>query len=341
MSVQIPLRVVHGDELNEAVLQDQHGRRFSYLRLSVTDVCNFRCNYCLPDGYQCHDQQQPLSLAEIRTIALAFARMGTRKIRITGGEPSLRKDLTDIIRTLKATPGIDTVALTTNGYRLTHQIRDWAAAGLDQPNVSIDSLDPKQFRAITGHDKLQEILAGIELAKELGIKSIKVNAVLLKGWNANELPEFLAWLKNTQVTLRFIELMQTGDNAEFFDANHVSAEKVREQLLQNGWKPRLRQAHSGPAQEFSHPDYQGNIGLIMPYSKDFCSSCNRLRISSQGKLHLCLFGDEGYELRPLLSAADEDLICQRIRELLLGKKATHFLHDGQTGAMQHFSMLGG
>jgi len=351
MNMHIPLRVLQDGEedqrtfspaqKNDSVLTDDHGRRFTYLRLSVTDVCNFRCNYCLPDGYQGGDRQGFLSLEEIRRIAGAFAAMGTRKIRITGGEPSLRKDLPQIIRTLKQTPGIETVALTSNGYRLTQQIRDWAEAGLDQLNVSIDSLDPQQFAAITGHDKLQDILRGIEMARELGLKQIKVNAVLLKSWNMNGFQRFFDWLKDTPVTLRFIELMQTGDNTEFFNANHVSGEAVKQDLLAAGWQQKARAPHDGPAQEFTHPDYAGSIGLIMPYSKDFCSSCNRLRITAQGKLHLCLFGDEGYELRPLLSEDNNEALQQQIRDLLHNKKATHYLESGHTGATRHFAMLGG
>ncbi|WP_430460448.1 GTP 3',8-cyclase MoaA [Thalassolituus sp. LLYu03] len=345
MPTHIPLRVLPADDVqlrnDAAVLQDRFGRRFSYLRLSVTDVCNFRCNYCLPDGYQCTDTPVPLTLEEIGRIARTFAAMGTRKIRITGGEPSLRKDLPEIIRVLKSTPGIDTVALTTNGYRLTHQIESWVNAGLDQLNVSIDSLDPQQFRAITGHDKLQEILSGLDMARSLGLTRIKVNAVLLRGFNLTEFPQFLHWLKDTDVSLRFIELMQTGDNEEFFRAQHVSGDDIRARLLQAGWVQKARSADDGPAQEFSHAEYAGRIGLIMPYSKDFCSTCNRLRISAQGKLHLCLFGEEGFDLRPLLQNDDSVSLEMRIRELLRDKKATHFLEEGKTGAVRHFAMLGG
>tara|TARA_B100001109_G_scaffold255328_1_gene257770 strand:- start:5163 stop:6218 length:1056 start_codon:yes stop_codon:yes gene_type:complete len=351
MNMHIPLRVLQeGEEAavssfspaqDSAVLADNHGRRFSYLRLSITDVCNFRCNYCLPDGYQGTDRSGFLTLEEIRRIAAAFAAMGTRKIRITGGEPSLRKDLPDVIRTLKQTPGIETVALTSNGYRLTQQIRDWADAGLDQLNVSIDSLDPQQFKAITGHDKLQEILDGIQLARELGIRHIKVNAVLLKAWNMNSFQHFFDWLRTTPVTLRFIELMETGDNGEFFAANHVSGDSVKQTLLSRGWTEKPRGPHDGPAQEFSHPDFAGDIGLIMPYSKDFCSSCNRLRITAQGKLHLCLFGEQGYELRPLLDEDDTQTLQQHIRTLLGNKKTSHHLEQGETGATRHFAMLGG
>ncbi|WP_420588690.1 GTP 3',8-cyclase MoaA [Bacterioplanoides sp.] len=325
----------------DSQFKDTHGRRFSYLRLSITDVCNFRCNYCLPDGYQCSDKTEPLSLEEIRQLAKTFAAHGTRKIRITGGEPVLRKDLPQIIAALKQTPGIETVALTTNGYKINQHIDSWKAAGLDQLNVSIDSLDPKVFQTITGHDRLQEILRGIDRAFELGFKDVKVNAVLLKSHNANELDSFLDWIKFTPVTLRFIELMETGQNPDYFAKNHLSGEQIKQQLLANGWQHKIRNKDAGPAQEFDHPDYQGSIGLIMPYSKDFCSSCNRLRISALGKLHLCLFGEQGYDLRHLMADGKQAQLETAIQGLLRDKKATHFLHDGQTGAIQHFAQIGG
>lgn len=322
-------------------LKDPHGRRFTYLRLSVTDVCNFSCNYCLPDGYQCTDKTEPLTVDEIRQLATTFAKLGTRKIRITGGEPSVRRDLPEIIRTVANTPGINEIAITTNGYRLPEFLPSWIDAGLTKLNVSIDSLDPRQFQAITGHDRLQDLLKGLALARELGFNNIKVNAVLMREHNADQLPKFLNWLRDTPISLRFIELMQTGENKDFFHANHVSGEDIKEQLLNQGWQPALRKPDDGPAQEFWHPAYAGRIGLIMPYSKDFCATCNRLRISSVGKLHLCLFGEHGYDLRPLLSEKNssqlEDEICARLGE----KKATHFLHDGESGAITHFAMIGG
>ena len=154
------------------ILQDSHGRRFTYLRLSITDVCNFSCNYCLPDGYQCTDKTEPLTVDEIRQLAATFAKLGTRKIRITGGEPSVRRDLPEIIRVVANTPGINEVAITTNGYRLPEFLPAWIDAGLTKLNVSIDSLDPRQFQAITGHDRLQDLLKGLELARELGFNNI-------------------------------------------------------------------------------------------------------------------------------------------------------------------------
>lgn len=323
------------------MLTDSYKRRFTYLRLSITDVCNFRCNYCLPDGYCNDDDDQPMSLDEIRTVAAAFALAGTRKIRITGGEPSLRKDLAEIIHICKTTPGIEKVALTTNGYRLTHQIDDYIDAGIDAINISMDSLRPETFQLITGHNKLAEIQSAMAMAFKRNFNAIKINAVLLKQYNLNEFQYFLDYIKTTPITLRFIEVMQTGDNQAFFEAQHVSGESIQERLLSDGWVPLIRDADAGPALEYTHPDYAGNIGLIMPYSKNFCDSCNRLRVSAQGNLHLCLFSDSNLSLRPNLLNDTPAEIAARLHEAIGGKKQSHLLHDKETGMTRNLAMLGG
>lgn len=322
------------------MLEDAMGRRFYYLRLSVTDVCNFRCTYCLPDGYQGKPDQSFLTLPEIRQTLAAFAGLGTEKVRITGGEPGLRRDLTEIIECAAQTPGIRTVALTTNGYKLPERIAQWRQAGLNQLNVSIDSLDADEFKAITGHDRLYEVLRGLEAAIELGL-SVKVNAVLMRGL-PDQLATFLDWLKTTPVTLRFIEVMETGDHPAFFREHHISGQTVKQQLLSEGWQAVKRRRDAGPAEEFRHPEYQGRIGLIMPYSHDFCSSCNRLRISSTGKLHLCLFSDGGLDVRPWMQpeVAVTELQAQ-LTALLKHKAPSHLLHDGITGGTQNLSIIGG
>lgn len=324
------------------MLRDPHGREFHYLRLSITDVCNFRCNYCLPNGYEGRPDQAFLSLDEIRRLGAAFCAEGTRKIRLTGGEPSVRGDLPAIMRSLKALPGLETLAITTNGYRLPELVDEWADAGLDALNLSIDSLDPSVFQAITGHSRLHELLAGLDRAIELGIPSIKVNAVMLRDINDSQVGSFLDWLRDKPITLRFIELMQTGDNREFFEKHHASGEILRSQLLESGWTQTLRAVDAGPAQEFYHPDYQGRIGLIMPYSKDFCSTCNRLRASATGKLHLCLFSEHGIDLRHLLQSDDQQAELRAFLHQQLGsKKASHFLQDGLSGGTRHLAMIGG
>ncbi|MCY9821760.1 MULTISPECIES: GTP 3',8-cyclase MoaA [Aeromonas] len=328
-------------------LEDGFSRRFYYLRLSITDVCNFRCTYCLPDGYRPPDGNKEgrksfLSLEEIRRIVSGFASMGTRKVRLTGGEPSLRRDFTAIIEAVANTPGIEKVAMTTNGYRLKERAQEWFDAGLNALNVSVDSLDPRQFHQITGENKLAEVVEGIEAALAAGFKSVKINAVLLKGLNDQQLDQFLAWIRHKPIELRFIELMQTGEMDNLFRDHHTSGELIKEQLLGNGWIQQLRAVDDGPAQVFMHPESQGGVGLIMPYSKDFCAGCNRLRVSSVGKLHLCLFGDNGVELRDLLSDdSQQEALQLRIRQALTGKAATHRLHEGNAGMTPHLASIGG
>lgn len=322
------------------MLEDKFGRRFHYLRLSITDVCNFSCAYCLPDGYACDSERDFLSVAEITTLVRTFAQLGTSKVRLTGGEPSLRKDLPQIIHQCATTPGIEHVALTSNGYKLDKCAAQWVDAGLHSINISIDSLDPRLFASITGHNTLDSILAGIDKALSLGLK-VKVNAVLMRQYNAAEFAGFLNWIKTTPLSLRLIELMQTGDNHTFFQQQHVSAEPLKQQLLQAGWGQVIRGKTAGPAQEFYHPDYAGKIGLIMPYSKDFCASCNRLRISATGKLHLCLFAERGLDIRAFITAGDELGLRHELIKLLGDKEATHWLQDGLTGATKHLAMLGG
>jgi len=323
------------------MLTDNFGRRFSYLRLSITDVCNFSCTYCLPNGYQCDQPRDFLSIPEIKRITKAFAELGTEKIRITGGEPALRKDLPEIIQICKETPGIKKVAITSNGFKLPEHLPLWLDAGIDAINISIDSLDPRQFLAITGHDKLKTILKGIDMAVADGRASVKVNTVLMREHSGKDIQSYLNWLKDTPITLRFIELMQTGDNKAFFDAQHVQGSRIKQNLILDGWLPVIQNKSAGPAQEFYHPDYQGKVGLIMPYSKDFCNTCNRLRISSSGKLHLCLFGEEGLSLREQLQSDDLEPLQAKILGLLGDKKATHYLHEKLTGATKHLAMLGG
>lgn len=320
-------------------LRDRFGRRFAYLRLSITERCNFRCDYCLPNGYS-GNETSPISLSEIRSAVRAFAVCGTRKVRITGGEPGLRKDLPEIIQACSTTPGIETVALTTNGYHLEKSLLEWIDAGLNQLNVSIDSLDSERFAHITGHDRLSSIQRGIEIALEKGIP-VKVNAVLLKGFNDTELFRFLDWIRTTPITVRFIELMQTGDHEVFFSEYHVRGEHLKGQLLQQGWSVKPARHDSGPAIELQHPEFVGSIGFILPYSRDFCTGCNRLRISSTGKLHLCLFGEQGHDLRSLMSKESEGQLITELHRLVGLKDESHYLDAGKTGATRHFAMLGG
>lgn len=327
--------------LLQNALVDGFSRTFSYLRLSITEKCNFKCNYCLPDGSECHSMDNDLTLIEIGRLVSAFALLGTKKIRLTGGEPTLRRDLCDIIRLCKSVPGIESIALTTNGFRLEKDVAAWRAAGLDALNVSMDSLRPELFQLITGSGKLASILAGMEHATTLGFKQLKINSVLLREQNASELDDFLAFIKHRNITLRFIELMRTGDNAEFFSQQHLSGEIIRLQLISSGWMPRVASKHAGPAKEYVHPDYRGSIGLIMPYSRDFCASCNRLRVSSKGELYLCLFADQHLSFRHLLQSDDPQPLIAFLQDALRQKSAGHNLWQEQTGSTRQLAMIGG
>lgn len=323
-------------------LIDRHGRSFPYLRLSLTEACNYRCSYCLPDGYRADGHPKFLALGEIERLVRGFAALGMSKIRLTGGEPSLRKDLPSVIAAVSAVPGIRKIALTTNGCLLPRHVRVWREAGLTALNVSLDSLDPGRFRAITGHDRFAEVTEGIEQALGLGFDAVKLNAVLLRGLNDDELPAWLEYLRGRDVAIRFIELMRTGDNREYFERHHLRAERVERQLGDDGWRLQARGADAGPAREYAHPGYRGRIGIIAPYSKDFCAGCNRLRVTARGDLRLCLFGDFGIALRPLLqSDADQDALVARIATQLGMKAAGHGLHQGLTGITPHLASIGG
>lgn len=325
-------------------LTDTFARKFYYLRLSITDVCNFRCTYCLPDGYKPGGVTNKgfLSLEEIRRVTRAFSAMGTEKVRLTGGEPSLRRDFTDIIAAVRENQGIRQIAVTTNGYRLARDVARWRDAGLTALNVSVDSLDARQFHAITGQDKFHQVMEGIDAAFAAGFSKVKVNTVLMRDVNHHQLDTFLQWIQPRRIQLRFIELMETGEGSEMFRKHHLSGVVLRDALLRRGWIRQLSQRSDGPAQVFCHPDYAGEIGLIMPYEKDFCASCNRLRVSSTGKLHLCLFGDGGVNLRDLLQDDRQQVALEtRIRSALEHKKQTHFLHQGNTGITQNLSYIGG
>lgn len=323
-------------------LVDTFERAFPYLRLSITDICNFRCEYCLPNGYHSDKKPKFLTQDEIRRLVTAFAELGVWKIRLTGGEPSVRKDFTDIIKLVSSVPGIKNMAFTTNGYRLKGRAREWYDAGMRRLNVSIDSLNREMFHKITGHDRLDDVLAGIETALAIGYEAVKVNVVLLRGVNDTTLDHYLDYVKDRPVTVRFIELMQTGDNRAYFKKRHLSAEVLRNRLLEQGWIENIHVNGAGPAVNFTHPDYTGAIGLIAPYAKDFCLGCNRLRITATGDLRLCLFGEMGIPLRDLLQHDDQKQALQkRIMKQLDYKKSSHFLIEGETGLISNLSSTGG
>ncbi len=327
---------------DKVAIADRFGREFPYLRLSLTDVCNFSCSYCLPDGYKKSGCEPFMSKAEILRMVRAFVALGTWKVRLTGGEPTVRKDFVDIAAAINQLPGVRKLAFTTNGYRLPERAQEYYDVGFRAINISLDSLRPGGFREITGHDRLHEVLGGVQASFKAGFENVKLNTVLLRGLNDTELDNFIDFVQDKPVSLRFIELMRTNDNQDYFTAHHLPGSMVTEKLRQRGWQLRPRADGAGPALEFEHPGSAGTIGLIAPYSKDFCKSCNRLRVSAKGALHLCLFGEGGYSLREFLQSDDQTQELQeKILQLMNFKRSAHFLHDGDSGMREHLASIGG
>jgi len=329
-----------------SLLQDSFGRRFPYIRLSITDVCNFKCGYCLPNGYQKDksDNRTFLSLEEVQRLAKGLSELGVSKIRLTGGEPTVRKDFFDIVKILKQNSGIKKTVITTNGYKLDQLAEQIIESGLDGINISIDSLDKNKFHQITGHDRLDTILRGIEKLQKLNFKNIKINAVLLKGLNNSD-KDFNEWsnfLKSNEVDFRYIELMQTGDNLDYFKKYHVSSKVFIDYLNENNWIIQTLGKDSGPSKNYINPEFKGKFGVIAPYSQDFCKSCNRLRITSRGDLRLCLFGNTGINIRHLIQRDDQ---IEELKDLILKqlnfKKESHYLELGETGLTKNLSVTGG
>ena len=327
-------------------LKDSFGRTFPYIRLSITDVCNFKCGYCLPNGYQIDksDNRKFLHLDEIRRLAKALSELGVNKIRLTGGEPTVRKDFFDIVKTIKENSGIKKTVITTNGYHLDKIAYKIKESGLDGINISIDSLNKEVFKKVTSHDRLDEILRGIKVLQSLNFKNIKINAVLLKGINDSE-DDFNQWsnfIQENKIDFRYIELMQTGDNLDYFRKYHVPATKFTDYLNKNNWIIQTFGRDAGPAKNYLNPKFKGKFGIIAPYSKDFCKTCNRLRITAKGDLRLCLFGNTGINIRHLMQADNQ---IEELKDLILKqlnfKKESHYLELGETGLMKNLSTTGG
>lgn len=340
-----PLSLSHFESMQDTMytppLVDGFLRQLTYLRLSVTDFCNFRCNYCLPNGYQGKRPDDELTLDEIDTLIHAFAHLGTQKVRLTGGEPSIRRDISDIITHAKHTNGIRKVAMTSNGYKLGKHLQHWHQAGLDQLNLSVDSFQPDVFKKITGFDILPQLLKDVDLLLSQTDIRLKMNAILMAETAYDTLIDALNYIKDRPISFRFIEFMQTSDNAALFFAQHAQTPLISQYLIRHGWQIRQREQTDGPAVEYQHPDYLGRIGIIAPYSPKFCQSCNRLRVSSQGKIHLCLFDRHNYDIRPYLQHNNVEGLIDAIQALMPIKPEHHHLQEQDSGLMHNLSLIGG
>ena len=313
------------------MLVDPFGRPLHYLRLSVEDACNSRSVYGRPGRHR-GDPEPPLSVVEIRRLVAAFAGLGFWKVRLTGGEPTLRGDIVEIVRTVAGVPGVRCAALTTNGYRLAGLARELKDAGLSAVNVGVDSLERARFAQLAGRDKLPAVLAGVDACVQAGIAGVKVNVVLMRGVNDAETDAFLERARATPVTVRFIELMRTEAGSDLFERRHLPAPGLVTRLLDGGWKELPRRPGDGPARRFAREGDAGEVGVVAPDDPGFCSNCNRLRVDSRGRLRLCRFAEPGPSLRQWLASEDDAQALQsRVRELVARKEASHGLREGRLG----------
>uniref|UniRef100_A0A8C0H7I8 Molybdenum cofactor biosynthesis protein 1 n=1 Tax=Chelonoidis abingdonii TaxID=106734 RepID=A0A8C0H7I8_CHEAB len=308
-----------------AFLTDSFGRRHNYLRISLTEKCNLRCQYCMPEeGVQLTPKSELLTTQEIITLARLFVKEGVDKIRLTGGEPLIRPNVVDIVGQLYKLEGLQTIAVTTNGINLARLLPRLKEAGLDAINISLDTLVPAKFEFIVRRKGFHKVMEGINKAVELGYNPVKVNCVVMRGLNEDELLDFVVLTKNQPLDVRFIEYMPFDGNKWNFK-KMVSYKEMLDTVRQR-WPDleKLPCEASSTAKAYKVPDFQGQISFITSMSEHFCGSCNRLRITADGNLKVCLFGNSEVSLRDhLRSGASEDELVQIIGAAVGRKKKQH------------------
>ena len=323
---------------------DSKGRKIHYLRLSVTDLCNLRCRYCMPDGVDKLEREDILTYEEFLRLAALFARCGVDTVRVTGGEPLVRKGVEQLVKGLKAIPGIRKVTMTTNAVLLEQQLPALLEAGLDSVNISLDTLDPALFAKITARDEFVAVQAGIHAALESGIP-VKLNCVPQVGVNEGELEALAALAEDKPLQVRFIEMMPIGYGAAMpcISGPELLA-RFRRRWPELAPLPGAACAAlgDGPAVYYTVPGWKGDIGFIAAVHGKFCASCNRVRLTSQGFLRPCLASETGCDLRTLLrgGAADEELL-QAIRETIWSKPREHHFGDNSMPATRGMYRIGG
>jgi GTP 3',8-cyclase len=326
-------------------LQDSFRRTISYMRISVTDRCNLRCVYCMPpEGVPWMPHSDILTFEEVERVVRATATVGLRKIRITGGEPLVRNDLVKLISRLAAIPGIDDIAMTTNAILMSRFAESLAEAGLRRINVSLDTLRPDRFARITRGGSLDSVLRGIEAAERAGLTPIKINAVVLRGTNDDEVADLARLSLERAWHVRFIEAMPLEGNLPVEEDGFISADEIVDALKVIGdLAPYEGPAGNGPAQYFRFPGAAGSVGVISPMTHYFCESCNRVRLTADGRLRLCLFANEEIDLRaPLRRGASQEEIVGIFQRAILGKPERHHLSVGQSNCtVKALSEIGG
>jgi cyclic pyranopterin phosphate synthase len=315
-----------------------------YLRLSVTDRCNLRCRYCQPiQGAVLIPRRDILSFEEMERLVGLFTRLGIRKVRLTGGEPLVRRGLPRFVRRLCRLPGLEEVALTTNGVFLAQQARELKAAGLGRVNISLDSLKPQRLARITGRDCFAQVWRGIQAAEEVGFRPLKLNMVVMKGINDDEIPDFVELARQRPYFIRFIEYMSVGHDNRWSYQRFLDTETT---LRRVGGLCRLvpvpRRGLDGPARSFRIQGGRGGIGFISPVSDHFCNQCNRLRLTPEGHLRTCLFSDREVDLRaPLRAGCSDEELMEIMNAAVLQKRSLKGENNPSRGCQRPMYNIGG
>jgi cyclic pyranopterin phosphate synthase len=329
-------------------LRDSYNRPIRDLRVSLTDRCNFRCFYCLPHGEPpIAPKEKMLSYEEIESVCDIFVGLGIEKIRLTGGEPMLRRDIETIIRKLTRlrSAGLQDLALTTNGYYLPERAQSLKDAGLDRVTISLDSLKRDVFKRMTGVDVLDKVLAGIAAAKAAKLEPIKINAVIVRGHNEDEVADFAAFAREYDVKMRFIEFMPLDSGHEWAREDVVSGKEIRERINERFPLVRVNVARgSDTSSRFRFADGgPGEIGIIAPVTEPFCGACSRIRLTADGQIRTCLFSTVEHSLRDVVrSGTSRDEIVEYIHSVIMKKEPRHFINDpGFVAPSRTMSFIGG
>ena len=322
-------------------LTDRYGRQIEYVRLSVTDRCDLRCSYCMPEGFTGFEEPAHwLDFDEIERLIGSFVRLGVRHVRLTGGEPLLRRDIAGLAGRLAALPGLTDLSLSTNATQLERHARALKAAGVTRLNVSLDSLQQARVEKINGRDVLARVMRGLDAARDAGFAPIKLNMVAMAGENDDEIGAMVAFCMERGFVLRLIEAMPIGDTGR--NAQYLDLQPVRARLEQQFGLVETTQPGAGPARYLGTPDGRFNVGFITPLSQHFCETCNRVRISVDGTAYMCLGQDEKFEFRPLLrgGASDADLEAAILEAIEL-KPERHEFREAPGKILRFMSMTGG
>ncbi|MDO8329039.1 MAG: GTP 3',8-cyclase MoaA [Fluviicoccus sp.] len=326
-------------------LVDGFGREITYVRLSVTDRCDFRCVYCMSEDMQFLPRQQVLSLEEIYRVGKAFVDMGVTKLRLTGGEPLIRPNILLLVEKLAALPGLRELTLTTNGSQLARLAQPLRNAGLNRINISLDSLKADKFRAITRTGNLDEVLAGIDAANAAGFQRTKLNAVILRGRNDDEILPLVDYARQRLLDLSFIEEMPLGNISEHDRANtYISSEEIRQRIAQRYPLLPATDQTGGPSRYWRMGDSGSRLGFISPHSHNFCGSCNRVRVTVEGRLLLCLGNEHSVDLKQVLRANPDDDVAVRdaiVAALPLKPERHYFNLEEEPQIVRFMNMTGG